>query len=102
MENLKPSNKYQVSIRFFMDDAFMDAVPAHRLYINDLIIKSVIDYYAVSMESMRSWIIINANDKETVSNILEGSPLHKYWEIEIDELFIYDGPTYHLPALQLN
>jgi len=104
MENLneKQLNKYQVTIHFNMDDDFMSVVPVHREYINDLITKGIIDYYSVSMETLRCWITINALDKKEVTEYLEQSPLFKYWSIEIDELFVYDGQTYRLPAVQLN
>ena len=100
--NEKELNKYQVTIRFEMDEDFMSFVPPHRVYINSLIEKSVIDYYSVSMETQRSWMIINAANKMEVEKILTKSPLYKFWTVEIDELFVYDGQTYRLPALQLN
>ena len=95
-------NKYQVTIKFEMDDEFMSFVPQHRTYINRLIDKNIIEYYSVSMESQRSWMVINAINKKSVQNYLAESPLYKYWKIEIDELFVYDGQTYRFPALQLN
>ena len=85
-----------------MDDEFMTFVPPHRTYINYLINKGVIDSYAVSMESYRSWIMMTSDSKEQVRDYLKKSPLYKYWTIEVDELFMYDGQTYRLPALQLN
>jgi hypothetical protein len=100
--NEKELNKYQVTVHFEMDDEFMSFVPPHRVLINSLIEKNIIDYYSVSMESQRSWMIINAASKKEVEKILAKSPLHKYWTIEIDELFVYDGQTYRMPALQLN
>ena len=104
MENINNEefNKYQVTIRFRMDDQFMSLVPAHRLLINNLIDTGTIDYYSVSMETQRCWIIVNAADKKGVEDYLVKSPLYKYWTIEIDELFVYDSQTYRLPALQLN
>ena len=104
MENLKDDQfkKFQVTIRFYMDEEFMKLVPSHRVYINDLIDKNIIDYYAVSMETQRSWMIINALDKKEVEECLSKSSLHNYWTIEIDELFVYDSQAYRLPALQLN
>ena len=100
--NEKELNKYQVTIRFEMDDGFMSFVPPHRVYINSLIEKNIIDYYSVSMETQRSWWIINAATKNEVEEYLSKSPLYKYWTVEIDELFVYDSQTYRLPALQLN
>ena len=104
MENIedKDINKYQVTLRFEIDDEFMGFVPAHRLYINSLIEKNIIDIYTVSMESQRAWVIINASSKKQVEKYLTKSPLFKYWTIEIDELFLYDGQSYRLPAVQLN
>ena len=94
--------KYLVTINFFMDDVFMTLVPSHRTYINYLINKGIIDSYAVSMESYRSWIMMTAENKDEVRDYLKKSPLFKYWTFEIDELFVYDGQTYRLPALQMN
>ncbi len=97
--NLK---KYLVTINFFMDEDFMALVPPHRNYINNLINKCIIDSYAVSMESYRSWIMMTAESKDEVTDYLKRSPLHHYWTYQIDELFVYDGQTYRLPALQMN
>ena len=94
--------KYQVSIQFEMDDEFMELVPPHRTYINYLINKDVIDQYAVSMETQRVWITLNADGKNDVERLLEKSPLFKYWRFEVDELFVLDGQHYRLPAVQPN
>jgi hypothetical protein len=94
--------KYQVTIRFEMSEVFMELVPAHRTYVNYLINKDFIDQYAVSMETQRVWITMNAKDKEEVEKLLEKSPLYKFWTIEVDELFVLDGQHFRLPAVQPN
>jgi len=94
--------KYQAIISFDMDEEFMTLVPPHRTYINFLLNKCVIDSYAVSMESQNVWITINANSKKEVKEIIQKSPLHKYWHFEIFELFVYDSQSTRLPAVQLN
>jgi hypothetical protein len=85
-----------------MDDEFTTHIPAHREYINTLIEKGIIDQYVVSMETQRVWITFTAEKKEEVELHLAGSPIHKYWTYEIDELFLFDGQHYRLPAVQLN
>ncbi|NDE09177.1 MAG: hypothetical protein EBZ95_01245 [Chitinophagia bacterium] len=59
MENINDESliKYQVTIQFEMDENFMNLVPAHRVLINNFIEKGAIDYYAVSMETQRCWMI---------------------------------------------
>ena len=94
--------KYQAIISFEMDDDFMSLVPPHRTYINYLLNKGIIDTYAVSMEVQNSWSTINANSKKEVEDILDKSPLSKYWNYEIVELFVYDSQSTRLPAVQLN
>ena len=94
--------KYLATIHFEMGEDFMDLVPPHRTYINFLINKGVIDHYAVSMETQRSWITLNAKDKKEVEKILKKSPLFKYWTFEIDELFVLDGQNYRLPEVNPN
>lgn len=94
--------KFQVTISFELDEETNALIPRHRKYINSLINKAVIDHYAVSLETKRIWITINAEDKAAVDELLAASPLFKTWIYEIDELFVLDGLTYRLPHLQLN
>jgi ABC-type iron transport system FetAB ATPase subunit len=94
--------KFQVTISFDLDEATSALIPKHRKYINSLINKAVIDHYAVSMESKKIWITINAEDKAAVDEYLGNSPLYDNWMYEIDELAVLDGLTYRLPHLQLN
>ena len=94
--------KFQVTIHFEMDDEFMTLIPAHRVYINHLIEKGIIDHYVVTMESQRLWITITAETKEEVLDYLSKSPIFRYWTLEVEELLLFDGHHYRLPALQMN
>lgn len=94
--------KFQATISFEMDDSFMSLISSHRTYVNGLIEKGIIDQYVVSMETQRIWITFTAANKEQVRGYLHQSPLHKFWTYDIDELFVYDGQHYRLPAVQLN
>jgi hypothetical protein len=100
MDHLKKT--FLVTIQFKLSEDFMSQVPRHRTYINMLINTNVIESYAVSMETHRSWIIINAQTKNEVEQILMKSSLYKFWTYEIDELFVFDSQNFRLPKLQLN
>lgn len=94
--------KYQVTIKFSMDDEFMSLIPSHREYINSLIENNAIDQYVVTMESQKIWITVSAQNKKQVKKYLSGSPIYKYWKFEIEELVVVDGQLHRLPAVQLN
>ena len=94
--------KFQAIIKFTMDEEFMTLIPPHRTYINYLINNNIVDIYAVSMESQTVWITFNAASKKQVTDYLLKSPLHKYWNYTIEELFVYDSQQYRLPQVQLN
>jgi len=94
--------KFQVTIKFEMSEAFTALVPPHRTYVNRLIEQGVIDHYVVTMETQMVWITFSAESKEAVEQYLRKSPLFKFWEYEINELFVVDGWHYRLPVVQLN
>ena len=95
-------NKYQVTVFFNVDEIFMSLVPQHRTVINELILKCIIDSYAISAEVGRGWITMNAKSKNDVHKILERSPLYPYFELEIDQLMVYDSQMYRFPKMVLN
>ena len=94
--------KYQVTIHFEISDQFMELLPEHRDYVNHLISEGIIDHYAVSMETRRAWITMNAETKKEVIRLLIKSPLYRFWTNEVDEIYVLDGQHYRLPVMQLN
>lgn len=94
--------KFQAIIKFTIDEQFMSLINSHRLYINYLITKGIIDSYGVSMESQTCWITLNTDSKTEADGYISKAPLYKYWTYHIEELFVYDSQQYRMPALQLN
>ncbi len=95
-------NKYQVTVNFTIDGDFMSHIPVHRAYINSLIIKGVIDQYAISAERGMGWITMNARSKKELIKYMEKTPLYSYFKLEIDELMVFDGRALRFPAMVLN
>ncbi len=94
--------RYQVTGTFFVDEDFMQIVPIHRAYIDDLITKKIIEHYIVSMDKQEIWITLTAATKAEADQLMQHMPLAKYIEWEIAEVFIYDGINYRLPVYVLN
>ncbi|RYY54668.1 MAG: hypothetical protein EOO09_13485 [Chitinophagaceae bacterium] len=95
-------NKYQAIIKFDITDDFQELIPPHRVYINYLINKDIIDQYVVSLEERSAWITINAENRMEAEKLLENAPLAKHWSWELAELAVWDGQLYRLPVLQMN
>jgi hypothetical protein len=94
--------KYQAIIHFEWNDEAMAVIQEHRTYINELIDEQVIEHYVVSMETQLVWITLNADSPAQAREILEASPFSPFWTLELNELFLWDGLGYRLPAVQLN
>lgn len=94
--------KYQAIIQFKWNDEAAAIIEEHRAYINELIDEQVIEHYVVSMETQQAWVTLNAETREEAQEVLDNSPFAKFWTIELNELFLWDGIGYRLPAVQLN
>lgn len=94
--------KYLVTVQFEWNEDLMKIIPDHRKHINMMIEDLVIDHYVVSMEIQTVWITMNAKNKVQVRKLLAPSPFYKYWKLKINELMVWDGQNYRLPAVQLN
>jgi hypothetical protein len=95
--------KFQVTISFTMDDDFGQYLQGHRAMINELLETHVIEQYVVSLDSMTSWITINAYTDQGARDILNASPLAHYWDdMQVDTIFVYDSLAYRWPELSYN
>ena len=94
--------KYQAIIQFTITEEFQELIPPHRVYINYLINKDLVDQYVVSLELRTAWITINATSRQEAEKILNKAPLAKYWTWDLTELNVWDGQLYRLPVLQMN
>jgi hypothetical protein len=94
--------KYLITASFVWTEDLMQLIPDHREVINALIDDQVIEHYVVSMEKQTAWITINAKNKREAKALLLPSPLYKHWKMQVNELMVWDGQNYRLPALQLN
>jgi hypothetical protein len=94
--------KYLITATFEWSEEMMQLIPEHRRHINALIDEQVIEHYVVSMEIQTAWITINAKTKREAKHHLSPSPLYKHWKMKVNELMVWDGQSYRLPAVQLN
>ena len=97
--------KFVVSMRLpnAFDEAFINLIPQHRAFINQLFADKVVEVYAISSDRSRGWVTMNGNDAAAVQAVVEQFPLYPYLRgVEIDELFIFDSASSRFPPISLN
>ena len=97
--------RFVVSLRLpdAFDEAFINLIPQHRAFINQLLTDKVVENYAISSDRSRGWVTINGDDAAAVQAVVEQFPLYPYLHgVEIDELFIFDSASSLFLPISLN
>lgn len=96
-------NKYLITFYLLeLDERFWQLIPEHREMVNDLMVKEVIETYAVNIERTKGWITLNAKDEAEVTSIVDSFPISNYYTYDIDQLFIFDNALGLMPKMVLN
>lgn len=96
---------FVVSLRLpdSFEEEFLQLIPRHREFINQLLGEHVIETYAISADRSRGWVTMNGEDKKSVREVVEQFPLYDFFKsVEIDELFIFDSVASRFPHISLN
>jgi hypothetical protein len=59
--------------------------------INELMRNETILTYSVNKERTKGWIVLNADAKQDVDQIMEQTPIHPFINFQVEELFIFDS-----------
>lgn len=92
----------QVRLPKELSPEFYALIPEHRAYIDKQIEEGTITLYAINSDRTHGWVVVAADTAELALAVVEQFPIYSYLEIEIDELFIFDGETMRLPKVSLN
>ena len=85
-----------------IDDNFMQLIPQHRERVNELLVREVIETYAVNADRTRGWIVVNAETQEEAIEVIESFTIRDYFTYDLDQLFIYDNALGLMPKMVLN
>ena len=85
-----------------IDDQFMQLIPQHRERVNELLIREIIETYAVSADRTKAWVVVNAATEEEAIAVIESFIIRDYFSYDLDQLFIYDNALGLMPKMALN
>ena len=85
-----------------LDMEFMQMIPSHRAYVDQLISDGKILTYTVNEERTKGWIIFDAEEAEEVLDIVQQFPINRFLTFEIHSLMIHDGEAFRFPKLHMN
>lgn len=87
---------------FYFDDHFWSLLPSHRKMVNDLLVRGVIEMYAISEDRAQGWIIFNAMNERDVKMLIDKFPIRDYFQYEIIPLMILNNSESLWPKVHLN
>ena len=95
---------YQVEFHLpeILGQELMSKIPRHRELIHEMMSERIVLAYAVNTDRSKGWITIVAENESEVEEILMRSPIYRYLNHDIFELFIYDAEHLRFPRLVLN
>jgi len=97
---------YQYMVDFSLPESFteefMEKIPHQRAKINRLFREGKIVNYALSIDNLKMWAVVNANSEEEVQELMGTLPLTKYMDSKVSMLTFYNGVEEEIPAFSLN
>jgi len=91
----------EINLKQF-DERFGTLLPAHRAYVNALLMKGQIQSYSVAEDRSKLWIVLNCHELD-VENLINKMPLHIYFEdYNITPLLFHNNHEQMMPAISLN
>ena len=104
MSTFQPLDTFQVHIKLpdIFTRRFAALIPQQRERVNQLMEERTILNYALDMDRSQLWVTMQAEDQESVMDILATFPIIKEVKVEIFELAFFDSAPMGLPELIMN
>jgi muconolactone delta-isomerase len=80
----------------------MKLIPEQRNFINRMMKEGIIINYSLSFDWQKLWVIINAEDRFDVRNIIGSFPMHRYINYKIHDLLFHESNSISSLQLWLN
>ncbi len=85
-----------------LTEEFISLVPAQRAKINSLMRKGILISYSLSFDRTQLWVVMDAEAKINVIEVLAEFPLRRFMKPEINELMFHNSIHVNVPNLSLN
>lgn len=97
-------NNYLIEISFpkSFDRELMKLIPKQRAHFRAMMKQGIIVNYSLSVDWQMLWVIISAEDRFDVKNIIGSFPMHKYIYYKIHDLLFHESISINSPQLWLN
>lgn len=96
----------QYMVEFDLPVPFSDEVsllvPEQRKVLEDLIAKSKLNSYSISLEASKMWCIFNGNGVDEINDLIDDFPMKDYMPFAVHELFFNRMPINFIPSFSLN
>lgn len=85
-----------------LSEKFIEKIPAQHEQIERMMESGEIRSYSVTSDRSRLCLVFNANDNESVEQLLQDFKLYEYFKPTVTELFLYKEAPEQFPVISLN
>jgi len=86
----------------FLSEEFMELIPYQRAMVNRLFKEGRLLNYALSLESSRLWLVLNAVTEDEAENMVNELPLTQFMSFEVSMLTFYNSMEPITPDFSMN
>jgi muconolactone delta-isomerase len=81
---------------------FLERIPSQRRLVNELMAEGVLVSYAVAADRKKMWCIVEADNEQDATEILETFPLYLFMETVIHPLLFHNIHAALMGSISLN
>jgi DNA-binding MarR family transcriptional regulator len=97
-------NHWIIRLRFPANPGaeFYQLIPAQRAIVDRLLRRGIIRSYTLSADRRNLWIIVRAEDEDTMQRVLEKLPLTEFANIHVEDILFHLAAEELFPEPSLN
>lgn len=101
-DNIVKDFMVEINLPRDWDSEFMELIPKQRDELEELLSTGVLDFYSLSLDRSKLWLLINGKDKSDVMDRISDMSMAKYFKVDIHSLMFTRAQNQITASFSLN
>ncbi|GJQ63706.1 MAG: hypothetical protein SCALA702_27590 [Melioribacteraceae bacterium] len=84
------------------DKDFMELIPRQRDELEDMLTNGTIDFYSLSLDRSKLWMLMNGESKDVVMDIISDMAMSQFFKVDIHSLMFTRSQNQITATFSLN